>query len=409
MLEMVNNKLMIAAAGSGKTQFIVNRALEILEKDQDANILIVTYTINNREEIRERFLKLNNQHIPKNVTIETWFSFLLQHGAKPYKYDVLEKDFDIKGILLVNKRSGEKARIIDPKTNKEHPIYWGEKENINKHYFTKDNKIYTDKLSKFVFRCNEKSNGLVISRLSEIYTHIFVDEVQDLAGYDLELLKLLLKSGIEILMVGDPRQVVYITHHEAKYSSYKNGKIKEFVETECNKKRKKICEIDEITLNNSHRNRKEICDFSSNLYPSFKKIESCHSCIPSCHSPDNHVGIFIIKSSDIEEYLKLYSPVQLRDNIGVKTNEHYASYNFGASKGKTFARVLVYPTGTIAQYLKDGQLQKEVKKNGKTVIKNAFSISDFYVVLTRAKYSVGIVLDFEENDVFIEGIKKWKN
>lgn len=406
---MVNNKLMIAAAGSGKTQFIVKRALEILEKDQDANILIVTYTINNREEIRERFLKLNKQHIPKNVTIETWFAFLLQHGVKPYKYDVLAQDFDIKGILLVNKKSGEKARIIDPKTNKEYPIYWGEKEDINKHYFTKDNKIYTDKLSKFVFRCNEKSNGLVISRLSEIYTHIFVDEVQDLAGYDLELLKLLLKSGIEILMVGDPRQVVYLTHHEAKYSSYKNGKIKEFVEAECNKKRKKICEIDEITLNNSHRNRKEICDFSSNLYPTFKKIEPCNSCIPLCHSPDNHVGIFIIKSSDVEEYLKLYSPVQLRDNIGVKTNVHYASYNFGASKGKTFARVLVYPTGPIIQYLKDGNLLKEKKKNGKNIVKDASFIPSFYVALTRSKYSTGIVLDYKDDDTFVEGVQKWKN
>lgn len=31
---------------------------------------------------------------------------------------------------------------------------------------------------------------LIINRLSRIYSHIFIDEVQDLAGYDLELIKL---------------------------------------------------------------------------------------------------------------------------------------------------------------------------------------------------------------------------
>lgn len=47
---------------------------------------------------------------------------------------------------------------------------------------------YSDKLSKFVFKY-EKSKGVVFDRLSRIYNYIFIDEVQDLAGYDLELIK----------------------------------------------------------------------------------------------------------------------------------------------------------------------------------------------------------------------------
>ena len=230
---------MIAAAGSGKTQCIVKRALEILKHNSSASILITTYTINNREEIKERFLKLNNKLIPENITIQTWFSFLLQHGVRPYKYNTLSSNHNINGVLLVNKKSGEKTYIdqetgervsvciTDSKTGKKQVVYWSEKEDVQKHYFSADNRVYTDKLSKFVFRCNQKSGGLVISRLSEIYSHIFIDEVQDLAGYDLELIKLLMKSEIEILMVGDPRQVIYLTHHESKHVSYKNGKIKE--------------------------------------------------------------------------------------------------------------------------------------------------------------------------------------
>lgn len=34
-------------------------------------------------------------------------------------------------------------------------------------------------------------------------------------------------------MVGDPRQVTYHTHNEAKYKKYANGKIEEFIKTEC--------------------------------------------------------------------------------------------------------------------------------------------------------------------------------
>jgi len=417
---MIKNKLMIAAAGSGKTQFIVKRALEILKHNPSASILITTYTINNREEIKERFLKLNNKLIPENITIQTWFSFLLQHGVRPYKYDTLNSNHNINGVLLVNKKSGEKTYIdqetgervsvciTDSKTGKKQVVHWSEKEDVQKHYFSADNRVYTDKLSKFVFRCNEKSGGLVISRLSEIYSHIFIDEVQDLAGYDLELIKLLMKSEIEILMVGDPRQVIYLTHHESKHGSYKNGKIKEFIEEKCNTKRKKICEIDEVTLNASHRNRKEICNFSSKLYPNFNATEPCNSCDPLCHLLNQHIGIFVVKSCDIEEYLKQHSPVQLRNNIGVGINKNHPYYNFGLSKGKTFDRVLIYPTKPIIQYLKDGKLLAEQGRSGKKIIKDAPFIPSFYVALTRAKQSVGIVLDYEESDIFIEGIQKWR-
>lgn len=45
------------------------------------------------------------------------------------------------------------------------PVYFKEDE-IEKHYFTNDFQIYSDKQSKFVVCCNEKSNGYVIERIS---------------------------------------------------------------------------------------------------------------------------------------------------------------------------------------------------------------------------------------------------
>lgn len=47
-----NNKIIIAAAGSGKTSELVNKATELNTK----RILITTFTVDNTEEIRRKFL-----------------------------------------------------------------------------------------------------------------------------------------------------------------------------------------------------------------------------------------------------------------------------------------------------------------------------------------------------------------
>lgn len=74
----MSNKLIIAAAGSGKTTHLVKEALKIT----DSRVLITTYTEANENEIKKKFYAINGC-IPENITIQTWFSFLIQHGVKP--------------------------------------------------------------------------------------------------------------------------------------------------------------------------------------------------------------------------------------------------------------------------------------------------------------------------------------
>ncbi|MFH0906204.1 MAG: UvrD-helicase domain-containing protein, partial [archaeon] len=76
---MSNNKLIIAAAGSGKTTFLVNEALK-----KEGNVLITTFTEANEAEIKNKIIKIR-KCIPSNIIIQTWFSFLLQHGVRPYQ------------------------------------------------------------------------------------------------------------------------------------------------------------------------------------------------------------------------------------------------------------------------------------------------------------------------------------
>lgn len=63
-------------------------------------------------------------------------------------------------------------------------------------------------------------------------------------------------------------------------------------------------------------------------------------------------------------------------------NKKYESINFGNSKGITYDRVLIYPTLEMKKWLKDNNyILKDITR------------AKFYVGITRARYSVGIVLN----------------
>ncbi len=375
MISMKTNKLIIAVAGSGKTTHLVNEAL----RQRQGNVLITTYTQANESEIRKKFIELNGC-VPTHVTIQTWFSTLLQHGIRPYQGGLYEEA--IRGMLLVNEPSA--FRFTDRRTGRK--VFFGEATHFKQHYFTNDSKVYSDKISKLVIRCNETSEGAVIKRLSSIYSHIYIDEIQDLAGYDLEIVKLLLMSDSNILLVGDPRQVTYLTHIERKYDRYKEGRIKEFIQTEC---RRIECDIDEDSLNVSHRNNELICNYSSKLFPDFRPCQSNN------HEVTGHDGIFLVRLQDVEQYLQRFNPVQLRDSVRETVNKNYKCINFGESKGLTFERVLIYPTQPFKSWI-----------NNNSCALPSMSRSKLYVALTRAKFSVGIVYDYNRTTDF-EGINKY--
>jgi DNA helicase II / ATP-dependent DNA helicase PcrA len=381
-----NNELIIAAAGSGKTTHLVTKALSV----KSESVLITTFTEANQREICNRILSIKG-YMPSNITVQTWFSFLLQHGVRPYQ-SVLDDSLYHQpiGFLLADKKSGQKIdRNGDPVTNKQGmPIYWG-KDDFIKCYFTKSFKIYSDKISKFVCLADKASKGEVISRISRLFNHIYIDEVQDLAGYDLDLIKALFKSTSNVILVGDPRQVTYLTHYSTKYGKYSEGKIKDFVSKELGTRIK--CNIDEETLSMSHRNNQLICNYSAKLFPSLPVPSSCEC--KGCISQDAHLGVFIIKPSQVEDYLKLYSPMQLRWDSQVNINNEYPALNLGESKGSTMDRVLIYPTNPMKEWIVDNTFN--LKTAGR---------SKLYVGLTRARLSSAIIMDFEDGQSF-DGIQ----
>ena len=205
MDKLMSNTVYIAAAGSGKTTLLVKKACEIKSPE---NVLILTYTDSNESEIRKKFHKING-FIPENVCVQSWFSFLFQFYIKPYQNYLTNDDFDIKGLII--------------STNRRRETNWRpSRAQWKSYYFTKEHRALAEKLSELALDCNNKSGDLPLKRLTNIFEHIYIDEVQDLAGHDLDLLKQLFLSKSNIIIAGDPRQTTYLTNHNGnknqKYS-----------------------------------------------------------------------------------------------------------------------------------------------------------------------------------------------
>lgn len=358
----MKNKLIIAGAGTGKTQYIIDKATETDEK-----VLITTFTINCKNEIIDKIIKQKG-FVPHNINVQTWFSFLLQHGVRPYK-KILNIG-KVKGVYMAEGKSGIKY------IGRKGPVYWGE-EYFDKFYFDANNNIYTDKLSKLVMRIDDETHGKVINRLSLIYKNIFIDEVQDLAGYDLELIKRLMNSNCNILLVGDPRQTVYKTHYEEKYKKYADGNIEGFIREECKEIK---CQIDNVTLNKCYRCHKDIICFVNDFYNEYKPMETVEI------KEVEHQGVFFIKTDQIEEYIKKYKPTQIIYNSRTRTSENTTAITMGKSKGATYDRVLLYPTGEFKKYLIKGKANIGLSTKNK-----------LYVGMTRPINSLTFVIDEEVN------------
>lgn len=356
----MSNLVYIAAAGSGKTTTLVRKACALPSSEY---VLILTYTDSNEKEIRSKFYQ-EKGCIPKNVVIQSWFSFLVQHLIKPYQNYLTDDNFSIKGLAMVQSTDTRSKKAYGiPKTNWE------------KYYFTKHQKVLTEKLSELAYDCNKKSGGKSIQRLCDIFENIYIDEVQDFAGYDLDLIKLFFLSKSNVILAGDPRQTIYLTNHNGnKNIGFRNGKILDYLSKQ--KELRGKYQVDADTLNSSRRCSPEICEYASVITPVFNKTTSLTD------YQNKLCGVYLVKENNKTDFLSHYNDsVQLRHSILTKKiDSNYAALNFGDSKGMTFESVLIYPTQPMIKWIENHNESLEETSRNK-----------FYVAVTRARYLVGIV------------------
>ncbi|MFE4576817.1 UvrD-helicase domain-containing protein [Streptomyces chartreusis] len=340
-----SNLAVLAAAGSRKTQHIVDSVLS----DPSQQVLVTTYTTENMNQLVDR-LSAGTGLLPKHVTVMTWFAFLLNQCARPYQSAVLDGVGVMRGLNFV----GARSRFI-PKSN------------VNRYYLDPHGDMFRDAVAAFAYEADQRTGGKVVDRLTEIFDHIYIDEVQDLAGYDLDLLDLLLKSSTAVTVVGDPRQATFATNNATKNKKYKGRGIADWLD-----ERSDICQIEHRL--ESYRCNQAICDFADGLFPELPGTVSKNTEITG------HDGVSTIKPAEVPAYIEKYDPVVLRWDRRTKT-QGLDAMNFGQSKGCTFDRVLIFPTQPITKYY--WNRESELADGGRFKL---------YVAVTRAKYSVTFVI-----------------
>lgn len=348
-----------AGAGTGKTTLLIDSALSLLE---EGKVLYLTFTNNNLKSMKQDIINRNGIFSSK-ITCRTWQEFLYNDLAKPYRKVATVPE--IKGL--------------DFKELNKIPIIKGVTSDHLSYYLNSNSELYSQRLAQFCIKVNEKTNQQVIRRISKIYKTILIDEIQDLNGYDLDIIKLLFELDCNIILVGDGKQATYSTNNSPKYKRYSGNKIFDFFEKEM-----KFKNIEKLEL--CYRCNQEICDFANSLFDdlnlvAYKKERNL-----------NEEGIIFLKSKkEMENHINKYRPLilyyskpSLKKLEGLPLEYLPEKLSFGNSKGLTRERVLIIPTAEMRKHA----LGREYSLKDATLAK-------YYVGITRAKFSVALYVGNE--------------
>lgn len=353
------NTIRMCAAGSGKTWGICNDALgNVAATPSGKRVLITTYTNKGVDTVNGELAKQNLGVTSQKITVCSWYQFLMAELIRPYQSIIV-------GINQI--------RAFDF-SDRYGQVNYGRKGQARRYFSGRQKYVMKDYASELAVFLIENSEGAVIDRLASIYSHIYIDEMQDMAGYDMTILDLLFDSNVSVICVGDNKQATYRTHNTKNRKGQSGKNLWEY----CADKNERGLVIIEKSLVSRRFNR-SICAFANSVYPNENNIST------SMTEVSGHDGVFLIARSDVRHYCDYFTPIILKYDAKTDTGE-IPSFNFGQCKGMTFERVVIYPNKPLLDFLTGTGLKSPEK---------------YYVAVTRSKYSIAIVVDeLISNDFF---------
>lgn len=361
------NIVRVAAAGAGKTYTICREAekeINQLSSDSKCNkrVLMVSYATKAVDSIEEELRKENCGVIPNGLDVQSWYSFIMNEMIKPYQTEIFGIN-EIKGFFF-----------------NQHALNYNRYKIGNRNrYLTKDHDLKSEEAAELAMTLNAWSKGAVLRRLERIYGHIYIDEVQDMSGWDLNIIEALMRTSIAITAVGDGKQAVFRTNYAQKNKGKGGANIWKFF---LNLQRGGLANIQRQNV--SRRFNYEICNFANRVFPNENNITTCMDEITG------HDGVFVIMQHDVQAYVNYFSPQVLRWNKKTNT-DGFDSLNFGECKGQTFDRVLIYTNGPLEKFLfKNQPLKSPIK---------------YYIAATRPKYSIAFVVKKMPESVAYEKVR----
>ena len=342
-------KIIVAGAGTGKTTLLRNISVD---RCANHNVLYLTYTHANACEFQAAVVE-KLHYLPASITIATWFSFLLEHGVRPFPARSFKHRVD---RMYFNNQEPRRFR--------------GVARGMEQYFCSRPGVVYGSHLADLAVYCNDQWNGEVVNRICGIYDVILVDEAQDFAGYDYDFILAMMNASAEMIVVGDPRQQTYRTGWKAKNKNIPH--IFDYFEHHTSYK------LDDTTLSVTHRCSADIMVYANRLYCEYPQImpSEGRNALPSG-------TVTVVKKSDFTDWVaERERPVTalIWDKRTTGTG-NCSRVNMGESKGLTLGDVAIFLTGEMKKWVEG----KPSKVEGITKAK-------FYVALTRASGDLALVL-----------------
>ena len=294
--ESYKNVYLNACPGSGKTEVLaIKVAEEIIDwNEKSKGIAILTFTNSAENEIKHRiseFIDISNIYPHYIGTFTSWLHGYIAH---PFLYKkinytgnadedkslkVIDNDneagflnsfssqygYNVLGKIKANEfyfskkynkyiycgKIHDGKRIFDELLSEDE---WRYKDlySIKKKFYQKGFCLYED-IENLVYDTLNEDKKL-LDLISKRFPIIFIDECQDLSYIQLEILRLLLKSGVKIHLIGDLNQSIY------EFRIIELSDIKQFIKSNS---------FYEMKLNENYRSCKDIVNLSNYIvkYP----------------------------------------------------------------------------------------------------------------------------------------------
>lgn len=334
----MDKRVIFAAAGSGKTTYIVNGLSE------QKRSLIVTYTNGNYTNMYKKICAKFNGKWPENITLMTYFSFLYSFCYRPFLSDKIKA----KGLLY------------EANTNRYAQL------NQLQYYLSKGKYLYSNRLSLLLEKCKVLDDIKV--RITTYFDEFIIDEIQDIAGRDFSFIEQLMSTNIDMLFVGDFYQHTFDTSRDG---SVNKSLFDDKVSYEARFANKGFF-VDNTTLKNSWRCSKNICDYircNIGIDINSNRFDTDNTSIEFISDVDSIGKIF-----DDNQIIKLHYQNGSESGIGHK--------NWGETKGEdNYQDVCVLLNKTAASKYKTGKLS-ELPPSTKNKL---------YVAITRARGNVYLI------------------
>lgn len=186
--EQFSSAMIIANAGSGKTNTLVRRAINQAKQIPSwKNIAIISFTNKSADDVLKKVKQLNGSQI----IAMTFHSFLLHYVL------AFDKNFRNQkiGFSFSSKNS---SNSLDDWLNKV----------IKNKIMTGSTDAKEDYLFQYAIQIL-KENKYIEKYLKTKFQAIYIDEAQDNNVLQYKIVELFLSFGVQIVLVGDPKQTIY--------------------------------------------------------------------------------------------------------------------------------------------------------------------------------------------------------